>query len=763
MSARITVTGRHSSRNADQGAVSIRRWRRDAVVAFAVCVAVGILAAIPLATNRDFYFWNDSAARFLPVWHHLGKVIAGGGWPPLLDVNMWMGGNIAAEAVYGIYNPINLLNYLMVSALPDLAVAAALVVAEFMALLALGVYILSREYGAARWASAAVAVAIPFAGFTLYFDAAAWPSGLMAFAYIPHVWWSLRRVARGKLNPFWAFLIGALAVTSGYPYAVIAVGIIALALIVEFAVRHHRRAAIHILLVGLCIGAIAPLVYLPLAGTAPVTGRAGQAITNNGFLVPGIGDPLTMSVPLYRPRIDTFAGPLMTTPIMYLAWFVLPLLPWLHWRELRARWRSLLSVFIAVAAFMLLMLGPSQLWLFRTLLRVIDYVYLGVGVLFAVLLSHGLRRDHWRARTAVTSGILLIGAYLSWATHPHTKKLIVLSLVILAVLCAAALTLSMRRNGNRWLAGVLCVGTAGVLGFQTWAIPGNLDLWAGHFPHSVQRLRSTFADRYLGTTMQFAAAPPAADQRPDRAWRDILFGSLYLPAGVDAVDQYTDLGISKFADTLCINNYYSTACAKGYQALWKPTPDGGRSLADLMKLDTVVVQNTLVAQISPPPGWQVIQHDNTVTVLRRNERPPWQEGHLSWASAGVHVLRDNSPTDTGENVRFRRSGEAEGTGHLTFARLNWPGYQAAVNGRSVPVVDGPAGLVTVDLPRGVSAGEVTLTWTPPGFWVGVAACFVGLLGALLLAGSYLWRRRGAARKPTGSTAQEGPPMVEDRA
>ena len=34
-----------------------------------------------------------------------------------------------------------------------------------------------------------VAIALPFTGFTLYWDAGSWPSGLMAFAYAAWVWW----------------------------------------------------------------------------------------------------------------------------------------------------------------------------------------------------------------------------------------------------------------------------------------------------------------------------------------------------------------------------------------------------------------------------------------------------------------------------------------------------------------------------------------------------------------------------------------------
>jgi uncharacterized membrane protein YfhO len=80
---------------------------------------------------------------------------------------------------------------------------------------------------------------------------------------------------------------------------------------------------------------------------------------------------------------------------------------------------------------------------------------------------------------------------------------------------------------------------------------------------------------------------------------------------------------------------------------------------------------------------------------------------------------------------------------MVFARLNWPGYVAEVNGTQVPIVTGPAGLVVVRIPPGVS-GTLVLTWTPPGLAAGIAAAGVGLLGALALSVLYLRRRRPAA-------------------
>ncbi len=89
----------------------------------------------------------------------------------------------------------------------DLMTMMFLIKLVFLVVLALGTYFLCVEYGAQRWAAAALAVALPFGGFTLFWDAGSWASGLIAFAYTPWVWFVLRKVLRGTANPFWGFVL----------------------------------------------------------------------------------------------------------------------------------------------------------------------------------------------------------------------------------------------------------------------------------------------------------------------------------------------------------------------------------------------------------------------------------------------------------------------------------------------------------------------------------------------------------------------------
>src|SRR5204862_463802 len=100
----VTATDAVSSPQRQAGhapAASAPRPRRktrslgDVAVASGVCVIVAVCAQIPLLFTRSFYFSDDSAAQFVPMWHWLGHQLMAGHWPPFLDVDAWMGGNLA--------------------------------------------------------------------------------------------------------------------------------------------------------------------------------------------------------------------------------------------------------------------------------------------------------------------------------------------------------------------------------------------------------------------------------------------------------------------------------------------------------------------------------------------------------------------------------------------------------------------------------------------------------------------------------------------
>lgn len=714
-----------------------------------VLLVTGLYGLLPLLGSRDFYMRGDTAAQFAPTWFHLGELVRGGTWPTWLDPASFAGGNYAAEALFGIYNPLNALIWLAVSASPDLLVVVTAVKITVLMLLALGTYLLAREYDAVPWAAAVVATALPFSGFTLYWDAGSWPSGLIAFAYAPWVWWSFRRTLRGAGNPVWAVLVGALAITQGNPYGTLAVVVVGLGLLVEGLLARNLRGVGRLVLVGLCVAAFLPLVYLPLLEASDLAARSsGPLFDNSGKLRPEAGDLLGLSGPTYVPGIRAIVGP-MQVPATYFAWFLLPLLPWLRYDALRRRGRELAGIGVVGVIYLLLTLGPSKLWLFRWPLRLIEYTWLALAVALAVALSAGLARDRWRARTSTSAALVLLTAFLSWSQHPTWTSVAFGGTIMLAL--TTLVLLVWHRWGHpspRLLALLLIAGTGLVLLGQSATFKENESSRLWHLPHDVSAIQERFGDRD-GRVMQFADLTrfqrSSRDKELRASWETFLPGSMYHVAGVDAVNNYTGMGFRPFERTFCLHyEGFSRPC--GYRNVWTSLEPGQPTLADLLKLDTIVVGNQQAEGVTPAENFEVVSTGRAI-VLERTDELPWPDSRLSWASPGVEVEKALTIDAYHEEVRL----SAPEGGTLVLAALDWPGHTATIDGRTVPLSHNSAGLMTVELPRGAE-GTLEISYQPPGLATGLAGAAAGTAGGLLLGLLALLgtrRRREREESPAG--------------
>lgn len=711
------------------------------------CALVSMLALLPVIRDPWFYFTDDAATQILPMWYSLGERVRAGTWPPLLDIHSWMGGNLAVEALFGVWNPVNAVLWAAVSLTPDLAISATIVRLVAFILLSAGFYGLCREYGAARWSSSAVATALPFCGSLFYYDAAKWPAALIAFVWIPFLWWAARRMVRDAANAWWVFVLGALALTAGNPYTTLAVCVVLLGLLIETGLCRPWRAFRRLALVSLAIACVTPLVYLPLLLSRPVTWRLPTAIGYSGDLTPHLRDLASLSIPGHVPAI-----PGVTEAAVYLCWFAMPLAAWLDWGLLRRRWRHLAGPLFVAGIFLLMARGPSELWMFRWPLRVLHYGYLGAAITLAVVLSAGLRVRPLHRRLPCMAGLVLADAtIIAVRTHDRGALQRDMTSLCLITLLAAVAVWAYCHHGRWWLGGVLQIGTAITFTLQVLWFLGNHSVIPYYFPSSVTQARANFAQRYRGELLQVGdtelIGPPDGSRA---AWRDLLPGNLYRPARVEALGSYSGMGFRDFAGALCMN-YAGSTCPAAYDVLWRRPPGIPVCLADLLRLDTVAVQRKLVDEPPVPPGWAIAGRTGRVVILQRLPAVARTDGRLSWASPDVHVLLDSALDDRHELVRFDRA--AAGPGRLLFARLAWPGYSARVGGTEAAVHEGPAGLLEVDLPPGVHSGLIDLRWRPPGLRVGVALAGVGAAIAILLG---LSQRRDAARwwrtRRTGTSA-----------
>jgi uncharacterized membrane protein YfhO len=106
------------------------------------------------------------------------------------------------------------------------------------------------------------------------------------------------------------------------------------------------------------------------------------------------------------------------------------------------------------------------------------------------------------------------------------------------------------------------------------------------------------------------------------------------------------------------------------------------------------------------------------------------EGRVSWSSGGVYVLTDSAQPQH-EIIRYHSSTDG---GRILFARLDWPGYVATIDGHSIEVVNGPTGLVAVAVPRGDHV--LSLEFDNPGLRLGFLA--LGTSAAVVLIQTVFW-------------------------
>lgn len=702
-------------------------------------VLLGFLA--PLLRVPTFYYWDDTAGASVGAWRNIAASLLDGRLP-LLDLELWRGGNYAAEAAFGLFNPLLLALYVATKAIDDLVVATMVIKGFFFLAMALGTYLLSHAYGATAWPAAVAGSILPLSGFTVWMDGAAWVTGLTVTALTPWVWWTGKRALDGRGSLLWLVLAGYLCASAGNPYGLLSTGLVVGGLILEALLRREVRRFWGLVVAGVAVALLAVGTYLPFLLSSSVSYRAGSGTLNDEYLAPGLSDVLGLSSPSFQPYVDIFGETSFSFPALYLSWLVLPLLPWLRWAALREHGRRMTAVYAVGVVNLLIVIGPSQIGFFRWPVRLVPYLWLSVVVVLAVLLSQGLHRSQTRLRWGLSAAAVFTGFWLAWSDVPLEWDRHLFGAGLVSVLLA--LTIGAARRSDHLMAAAAMAGTLIVLVVQLSWMPVNGNVLDYRFPRSEAEIVERFSDDRAGLTVQIAELSRAgAGVHPDGIYQDMLFGSMYAVAGVESLTAYSGVGFSALDAEQCVA-YQGSTCADAWESLWNKPAGSDVVLADLIRAETVVVQRELLdtRDERAPRGWTLTESTEYVDVWRRQAPLPWPGGRLSAVSGPVQVTSDERVRDIGERVEFRRDGS--GTAELTFARLAWPGYTAEVDGRPVQVEQGPAGLLVVELPEDIRNGMLTLDWSPPGTRIALAAAGVGVLLAGLLGAAEFRRRHTTA-------------------
>ena len=388
--------------------------RRDLRWFLVTGVTVAIFAAVPLFFNLRFYFQDDSENGAFGVWYHIGDSLLQGKLP-VLNPSVWSSGNYLAEGQWGTWSPlimlIGVLAYLSSNAVIFMTVLKVLM----LVVAGTGVFVLARSYGARAPLAYIAGLAVTLNGFTMYFDAPSWVTGLLVWSLVPYFWVLLRRLVgrigqahRGRAHaftPLWPFLVGYLIVTVGYVQGVFAIGFVLLAVGIDTLVRKNWRGAWRVVGTGVALVLVAITVFLPGALTGSVTNRAVSILGNDGYMSIDLGGLFSSTIAAGYPQVASWwwTGPTATSPVAYITWF-LPLLVFVDWQRAlrfprRAELRDLFIVFFMSIGYVLL---PTIIGPLRYPVRFMPYVALTAILITVVLLS--------RSRVAKPSGKRMFAA-----------------------------------------------------------------------------------------------------------------------------------------------------------------------------------------------------------------------------------------------------------------------------------------------------------------------------------------------------------------
>ncbi|MFE7801396.1 hypothetical protein [Nocardia sp. NPDC057440] len=715
--------------------------------------AVGVIAgyvAVLLADARHYYT-DDTEAQYAPMWVMLGTQLREGHFPALVPWE-WMAGNYALEEA-GLYNPPQLLVYLLAPSMDNLAVFATAVKLIFSIIAALGVFRICLAYGARTPWAAVAGVAFPLSGWFLFFDEASWVTSHTATAWLVHAWASAVRYTRGGSGPIPVFVFLYLALTVQYAFPAVESGLMIVTIAAGEVVYQRRWApSMRLLAAAGCAALAAAAANLPGILSSQVTWRGSAQINNDPFLTVPWSESLNASLPSTAPAFTAWWGHIQPLPMVYIAWFLIPALAFVGWHAARQSVREFSGIAFFATAVLMWTAGPGAIGPLRWPARVLPMVALALLVLVCVLLSrYGTFAS---SRRRVIAAGVLIGLLLvrSFSAAP---QLIVRHLVAVAVVAAigAAVVWLARTRGPAPACVLTIVAMFPIAYAQVQGAPPTPMSY--NFPERRSAMVAAFPD-FDGVTLQLAdrVLVGPEDKNLAGAYGSLSIGSYAKNLGLHYVNGYTPIGHAAFSDLVCIA-WDGSTCPDAFRRAFATEPSTGRTIVDLMKVDRVVLQRAQYPDArdhAAPSGWTWVDypgHERYIWVLER------ESGRISAENGVIADTRDVTATSISQDS-FRsdaRVTSARG-GRVVFARLAWPGHRITLNGREIPVTTVARTFLAADIPAGTDNAELTLTWAPPGWQVGIATAVAGIGGIGLLQWAYRRTRRRPLLPPDDCPSEE---------
>jgi hypothetical protein len=343
-------------------------------------------------------------------------------------------------------------------------------------------------------------------------------------------------------------------------------------------------------------------------------------------------------------------------------------------------------------------------------------------VLSSISFRSRFERDMLIAYAAIGMVVSLFVAPLEWKWHVIFFALVVLTTLTLV-------SARVEENARALLLGASLLTIHLCFHFQ-WTQNDNVGDWpvptASRYPEPVPPVGDS---RIVAMPLAF----PCADGRCVFAsgnigmWEQGRTLNGYSPVGQRIYQERFGFNLWSWSSPALLASYFVT------------DPESGKRLYELMRISEArVTGSRLLARFDQLSAgmWQRQPVSGGAVFSREvSERFP---GTVSWLSDGLAASESGDISTLSERVRLGRN---RAGGRLVFARAWYPGYEASLNDRPLPVERHFGLLVSVVVPPG-ETGDVVLRFRPPGFaWtVPLALGAVGL-AALVAVSEFVRARR----------------------
>jgi hypothetical protein len=750
--------------------------RGEALIGLGVAGLVACVATVPLWTNSFFYFADDFQTFFMPTFAEIARQLKSSSFP-FSTPRSWYGGAILAEYQFAVFNPVSLVLYLIIDNVRRLEQAAAIYAVFHIALLSGGLFTLCRTLRIARPEAATAAIAGSTSMWVIYWGAQTWICALVGIAWLPWAFAALVWAYRDSRFVALGALATTLALISGWPFTIVALGIaVAIGTGADFALRHRVRPCARVcfaMVVGACLAA--PALF-PLWFYLEESTRLRGSLT--GELSAGFDTLLAAGVPVFPETWRIFGGTERLTyspPMQYATWFLPAVLVNANWTALtRDKAPTAVILILLVAAFGALSTFATG-WHFRMPFRLLPYYHISLTVLAAWLITHGRTTlssgQIWRVGRTWMALAIPFGLAMANAGGPNSEQAVwIAALCLTALLCRWA-QLALPRY---WLV-VPVVSHAAIFVVLTTSIPENgmVAHWRVMPTKPVEAAKPADAVRQL-TLFQ----PIGKDgsfglgRKLDAAfWTEIGPGNTAMYQGVESVNGYSAVQPRGFKDTLCFD-YMGASCPNIAERLFRKEPSTGHAVIDLLRIERVVAQKGRLAAsfaAQAGPAWTRTETRSFSEVFVR-AAPLSGPRRLSVVPPGATLIPVARPA--GRETYLIKAGQSGGT--LVLAQPWYPGLRAYLDGQALSVRPLLNLLPSIELPPG-RQGQLVIAYRPAGLDLGISVAALGLallFFAYLAAGSpsvARWRlagrrspvfaevrvqRRGGA--PDGFDARRGP-------